>query len=74
MLLFTDGLEEAFPASAFDAKHEQFGVEGIKDTLRKSKDLTLDEALQMLFDDSNAYTKGNGRHDDTSVVLLERFE
>ena len=74
MLLFTDGLEEAFPASAVDAKHDQFGVEGIKETMRQSKDLTLEEALQKLFDDSNAYTKGNGRHDDTSVVLLERFE
>ena len=42
--------------------------------MRQSKDLTLEEALQKLFDDSNAYTKGNGRHDDTSVVLLERFE
>jgi hypothetical protein len=25
-----------------------------------------------LFDDSNAFTRGQGRHDDTSVLLLER--
>lgn len=73
LLMFTDGLEEAFPAGS-TATHEQFGVEGIKETLRQSKDLTLEQALQKLFDDSNAYTKGTGRHDDTSVVLLERFE
>ena len=29
-------------------------------------------ALEKLFFDSNAATKGSGRHDDTSVVLLER--
>jgi sigma-B regulation protein RsbU (phosphoserine phosphatase) len=73
MLMFTDGLEEAFPAG-ITTKHDQFGVDGIKETLRKTRDATIDEALQMLFDDSNAYTKGTGRHDDTSVVLLERFE
>ena len=73
MLLFTDGLEEAFPSS-ITARHDQFGVDGIKETLRQSKDLTLEKTLQKLFDDSNAYTQGAGRHDDTSVVLLERFE
>lgn len=73
LLMFTDGLEEAFPAGS-TARHEQFGVDGIKETLRQSRDLTLEQALQKLFDDSNAYTKGTGRHDDTSVVLLERFE
>ena len=73
MLLFTDGLEEAFPAGVI-TKHDQFGVDGIKETLRQAKDLTLEKALQKLFDDSNAYTQGAGRHDDTSVVLLERFE
>lgn len=73
LLLFTDGLEEAFPAGSTE-KHDQFGISGIKDTLRATKDVPLDEALQQLFDDSNAYTKGAGRHDDTSVVLLERFK
>ena len=73
MLMFTDGLEEAFPAGS-TSKHDQFGNDGIMQTLRQSKDLNLDDALQKLFDDSNAYTKGSGRHDDTSVVLLERFD
>jgi phosphoserine phosphatase RsbU/P len=73
LLLFTDGLEEAFPAAMTD-RHDQFGVEGIKKTMRESRNLTLEETLQKLFDDSHAYTQGSGRHDDTSVVLLERFE
>jgi hypothetical protein len=34
--------------------------------------MPLAAALQKLFDDSNAATQGSGRHDDTSVVLLER--
>ena len=29
-------------------------------------------ASSLVFPDSNAATKGSGRHDDTSVVLLER--
>jgi len=72
LLIFTDGLDEAFPADEDDA--EQFGIEGIIKTLQASRDLPLDDALQMLFDDSNAATRGSGRHDDTSVVLLERHK
>ena len=73
LLLFTDGLEEAFPEGVVD-KHNQFGIEGIIDTLKASADLSVQDTLQKLFDDSNAFTKGSGRHDDTSVVLLERRE
>lgn len=73
LLLFTDGLEEAFPEGVID-KHNQFGVDGIIRTLKASADRTVQETMQALFDDSNAFTKGSGRHDDTSVVLLERRE
>ncbi len=72
LLIFTDGLDEAFPADEEDA--EQFGIEGIMATLQASRDLSLDDTLQKLFDDSNAATRGSGRHDDTSVVLLERHK
>ncbi|HJN11292.1 MAG: PP2C family protein-serine/threonine phosphatase [Pirellulaceae bacterium] len=72
LLIFTDGLDEAFPADEDDA--EQFGIEGIIKTMEESRDLSLDDALQKLFDNSNAATKGSGRHDDTSVVLLERHK
>jgi hypothetical protein len=30
--------------------------------------------MQKLFDDSNAFTQGSGRHDDTSVVIVERLK
>ncbi len=69
LLLYTDGLEEAFPEG--DDEH-QFGVEGIVRTLAESHDLTLDETLAQLFDVTNEFTQGSGRKDDTSVVLLER--
>lgn len=71
LLLFTDGLEEAFPEARRDA-HHQFGFEGIMKSMLKNADKNIDEVLQSLFDDSNAFTEGSGRHDDTSVVLLER--
>ncbi|MBP85553.1 MAG: regulator [Planctomycetaceae bacterium] len=71
VLIFTDGLDEAFPAEG-DMGHDQFGIKGIMKCLQEGRDLPLDEALQKLFDDSNAATQGSGRHDDTSVVLVER--
>ncbi|MGE0756704.1 MAG: PP2C family protein-serine/threonine phosphatase [Pirellulaceae bacterium] len=71
LLIYTDGLDEAFPAEG-DQKHDQFGIKGITQSLQESRDLPLDKALEKLFADSNAATKGSGRHDDTSVVLLER--
>jgi len=70
ILLYTDGLDEAFPQ---DGKEEdQFGEVGIIKTLKDSINLPLAETLERLFHDSNEATQGTGRHDDTSVVLLER--
>ncbi len=71
LLIFTDGLDEAFPAEG-DMEHDQFGIKGIMKSLQESSKMPLAEALSKLFEDSNAATKGSGRHDDTSVVLLER--
>ena len=69
LLLYTDGLEEAFPEG--DDKN-QFGVEGIIRTLAESVNLSLEDTMQRLFDESNKFTQGTGRKDDTSVLLLER--
>ena len=69
LLLYTDGLEEAFPEGD-DKNH--FGVEGIIRTLGESSDLSTEETLERLFDASDKYTQGTGRKDDTSVLLLER--
>ena len=71
LLIYTDGLDEAFPAEG-DQVHDQFGMKGIIETPKRTRDQTLDEAMEALFHDSNAATQGSGRHDDTSVVLLER--
>jgi serine phosphatase RsbU (regulator of sigma subunit) len=70
LLLYTDGLDEAFPEHG--TEDEQFGEEGIIATLQDTADLPLEEALERLFQDSHDATRGTGRHDDTSVVLLER--
>ena len=70
LLLYTDGLEEAFPDERRD--HREFGRAGIEQSLQDSRQLPLGGALQSLFDDSNRFTNGSGRHDDTSVLLLER--
>jgi serine phosphatase RsbU (regulator of sigma subunit) len=71
LLLYSDGLEEAFPEG--DDKHH-FGVDGIVRTMRECVELPLEETLARLFDASNEFTQGSGRKDDTSVLLLERRE
>ena len=71
LMFYSDGLQEAFPEHK-PTKTGEFGVEGIIRTLKESKQIPVDDALGALFDNSEAYTEGSGRHDDTSVVLLER--
>lgn len=74
LLIYTDGLDEAFPADMEDGEHFQFGMEGIVRTLKETRDATLKEAVEKLFSESEAATKGTGRHDDTSVLLLQRVD
>ena len=70
ILLYTDGLDEAFPQDGDE--EEQFGEDGIIATLQDTVDKPLEEVLERLFEDSHKATRGSGRMDDTSVVLLER--
>ena len=70
LMIYTDGLQEAFPDG--DMEHGEFGIPGIFESLKNSAQRPLEEALAALFDDSLAFTNGAGRHDDTSVVLIER--
>ena len=72
VLIYTDGLEEAFPQHG--DVHDAYGFDGIKNSMKKASDLKLDQALDILFRDSTAHTKGAGRHDDTSVVFVERAQ
>jgi phosphoserine phosphatase RsbU/P len=70
LLLYTDGLAEAFTED--QQGHKEFGRDGLAGALRGSRDAPLELSLQKLFDASHSFTAGQGRHDDTSVVLLER--
>ena len=70
LMLYTDGLVEAFPANQ-DGDHSEFGMEGVFQTLKNNRDNSLDECLDSLFRDSYQFTKGAGRHDDTSVLLVQ---
>jgi len=68
LLFYTDGLTDALSETS------AFGVNGICDALREARKFTLDDVLEHLFKLSNKFTQGKGRHDDTSVLLLERAE
>lgn len=70
LVLYTDGLIEAFPGGSREA-HVEFGMDGLKNTMWAKADRPVAECLESLFADSYAFTQGAGRHDDTSVLILE---
>jgi phosphoserine phosphatase RsbU/P len=70
VLLYSDGLPDAFPQST--SGHKAFGVDGMVKSLMATQKATIGDALDHLFEASQAFTAGAGRHDDTSVVILER--
>jgi sigma-B regulation protein RsbU (phosphoserine phosphatase) len=70
LLLYTDGLIEAFPSGSRD-EHVEFGMDGMERTMRMAKDKTVTECLELLFSESYDFTEGAGRHDDTSIMILE---
>lgn len=72
LLIYTDGLIEAF--GEVDGQHREFGYEGVRVTLQRHCRASTAETLEALFEDSQAITGGEGRHDDTSVVLMDRLE
>jgi phosphoserine phosphatase RsbU/P len=72
VLIYSDGLTDAFSPKA--VPHRLFGLEGISRTLKECRAKPVTETLHELFQQSRAYTEGAGRHDDTSVVLVERYE
>lgn len=71
LLLYSDGLTDAL-APGEGAGGRMFGVGGITRALRECRGRPLDQTLECLFEASHEFTGGHGRHDDTSVLLLER--
>lgn len=69
LIIYTDGIVEAI---ADGNEHRQFGLDGMKQSLHRCRGVTLAQTLDALFHDSQVFTAGHGRHDDTSVLLLER--
>jgi phosphoserine phosphatase RsbU/P len=70
ILIFSDGLTDALAPSGSDPSI--FGVDGICRTLLATGHLSLEDTMEALFRESQLFTAGEGRHDDTSVVLVER--
>jgi sigma-B regulation protein RsbU (phosphoserine phosphatase) len=71
LLVYSDGLTDALPQEGQDAQ-AAFGVRGITETLLAYSSGRVEETLDQLFRAASAFTGGTGRHDDTSVVLVER--
>jgi len=69
LIVYTDGLTEASPD---ENSGIQFGLDGVRKTLRRMRERSAEDVVQALLIDSHAFTRGGGRHDDTSVLVLER--
>ncbi len=69
LLYYTDGLVEAH---APNDQSQQFGSSGVAETLQRNLQTAIAETLNQLLRDSHEFTGGLGRHDDTSLLLLER--
>jgi serine phosphatase RsbU (regulator of sigma subunit) len=73
ILIYSDGLTDALPPQGGAHSELAFGTQGLMKTLQEAKNNDIEGALNYLFQTTADYTGGTGRHDDTSVVLLERF-
>jgi serine phosphatase RsbU (regulator of sigma subunit) len=71
VLVYSDGLTDALAPGGGTT---MFGLPGIMRALRSARSDELPQALERLFAESKAFTGGHGRHDDTSVVLVERYD
>ncbi|MBL4885051.1 MAG: SpoIIE family protein phosphatase [Planctomycetaceae bacterium] len=73
LLLYTDGLAEAFNDEGKEGqKHVEFGTKGIIDILKETANDSPASTVDSLFSASHAFTKGVGRHDDTSMLIVHR--
>jgi serine phosphatase RsbU (regulator of sigma subunit) len=72
LLIYSDGLADAFPVERDGCPI--FGVRGITQTLQACRSHNLEHTLDQLFQASHGCTGGQGRHDGTSVLLVERQE
>jgi serine phosphatase RsbU (regulator of sigma subunit) len=70
LVIYTDGLTDAFPPDGDSAA--AFGVKGIRDAMRTIQHGAAVAAVEHLFRTSHNYTGGIGRHDDTSIVVIDR--
>lgn len=73
ILIYSDGLTDALPPQGGPNSDLAFGTQGLAKALQSCKDLNIEDTLNRLFQVTAEYTGGMGRHDDTSVVLMERF-
>ena len=71
LTIYTDGLAEAFHDQE-DGTHIEFGIDGIFEILEKTADNSLEQTIQALFNASHKFTRGVGRHDDTSMLIVHR--
>ncbi len=73
VLIYSDGLTDALPPHGGPNSDLAFGTQGVVKILQDCRAKDIDFTLNQLFEITSNYTGGTGRHDDTSVVLLERF-
>jgi sigma-B regulation protein RsbU (phosphoserine phosphatase) len=66
LLLYTDGLTEAM-----DARHKQFGLQRVKDTINKNIDTTSQQLLDSLLNAHSEFVGGAEQSDDLTMLAVK---
>ena len=69
LLMFTDGLNESI-----NKDEEEFGYQRIEETIKDTSNLDLEEVINKLNDNLNAFTGNKEQFDDITMVLIKNKE
>ena len=69
LLMFTDGLNESI-----NKEEEEFGYQRIEETIKDTSGLDLEEVINKLNDNLNAFTGNKEQFDDITMVLIKNKE
>jgi len=68
LFLYTDGISESL-----QGKRNEFGVEGIIASLKKSKHLSAEKILKRVLADVQKFTKRSQQDDDVTIVVVKKL-
>jgi sigma-B regulation protein RsbU (phosphoserine phosphatase) len=68
LVIYSDGVTETF-----NAHHHEFGVDGLRAAVARSRDDTAARILEEILEAADAHANGNPRSDDMTLMVLRRL-